>query len=43
MIDELDKIGGRPNWDASAATWLLELLASDTWTDRYSASRAPGS
>ncbi len=30
VIDELDKIGGRPNWDASPTTWLLELLASDT-------------
>lgn len=35
VIDELDKIGGRPDWNASPTSWLLELLASDTWTDRY--------
>lgn len=35
VIDELDKVGGRPDWNPSPTSWLLELLASDTWTDRY--------
>ncbi|HVD02531.1 MAG TPA: AAA family ATPase [Candidatus Dormibacteraeota bacterium] len=35
VLDEIDKIGGRTSWSASPTAWLLELLGSDAWTDRY--------
>lgn len=34
-LDEIDKVSGRVSWSASPTAWMLELLGSDTWTDRY--------
>ncbi|MDA8331225.1 MAG: AAA family ATPase [Candidatus Dormibacteraeota bacterium] len=34
VLDEIDK-AGHVGWRGSATAWLLELLGSTTWTDRY--------
>ena len=35
LLDEIDKVVGSRSWGASPTAWLLELLGSDSWTDRY--------
>ena len=35
VLDEIDKAVGSRSWGASPTAWMLELLGSDTWTDRY--------
>lgn len=35
VLDEIDKAVGSRSWGASPTAWMLELLGSKTWTDRY--------